>query len=30
MLIILHPHKPFVLSVRKGHVKLNDIGATGS
>jgi hypothetical protein len=29
-LIVLHSHKPFAISVRRGHVVLNDIGSTGS
>lgn len=30
LLIVLHSHKPFAISVRNGKVVLNEIGATGS
>jgi hypothetical protein len=29
-LIVLHAYKPFVISVRKGHIRLTDLGATNS
>jgi len=28
-LLVLHAYKPFAISVRKGVIKLNDIGASG-
>ena len=29
-LIVLHSFKPFVISVRKGHIRLTDLGAANS
>jgi len=29
-LIVFHAYKPFVISVRKGHIRVTDLGAINS